>query len=62
MYKILIDIVEETYKNVCQEGTHKYKKLENKDFSKIAEDIIGYDDFWNMIDGFILDELKKYEK
>ena len=59
---ILSEIVKETYMNICEEGTHKYKKLREKDFQNIADNIIENDEFWNMLDNFILDELNEYEK
>lgn len=58
---ILKEIIKETYMNVCEEGTHKYKKLKESDFQDIAENIIEDDEFWNSIDYFILNELNKYE-
>lgn len=61
MLESLKNIIAETYMNVCEEGTHKYKKLKDEDFAEIANTILDYDDFWSMIDSFILDELMKYE-
>lgn len=63
MKNSLIEIIKETYMNVCEEGTHNYKKLKEKDFEIIAEDILDSDEFWNMLDMLILDELNiNYEK
>lgn len=62
MLESLKNIIAETYMNVCEEGTHKYKKLEDKDFLEIADRILDYDDFWSMLDNFICDELQKYEE
>ena len=47
--------------NVCEEKSHKYKKLKDDDFENIAENIVENDEFWNCIDNFILDELQNYE-
>lgn len=58
---ILKKIIKETYMNVCEEKSHKYKKLKDDDFENIAENIIENDEFWNCIDSFILDELQNYE-
>lgn len=57
----LIDIIEETYNNVCEEGTHKYKKLKEKDFKKIASRVIEDDEFWNTLDYITLEILSEYE-
>ncbi len=58
---ILKEIIKETYMNVCEEKSHKYKKLKDDDFENIAENIVENDEFWNCIDNFILDELQNYE-
>lgn len=60
--RCLKKIVQETYENVKEEGTHKYKDLGENDFLEIAQNIIDYDEFWDMLDGFIFDELRKYEE
>lgn len=56
---ILAEIIKETYLNLIQEDSHKYKHLEEEDFDEIAENIIEKDEFWDTIDSFILDELIK---
>lgn len=61
MINALKEIIKETYMNVCEEGSHKYKKLSDKDYKTIAENVLETDEFWSILDGLILDELIKYE-
>lgn len=62
MQNILKSIIKETYNNVKAEGSHKYLEVTDNDLSIIAENIISNDEFWNMLDSFILEELQNYEE
>lgn len=62
MEEILKSIIKETYNNVKAEGSHKYLEITDNDLNIIAENIVYSDEFWNMLDSFILEELQNYEE
>lgn len=62
MQNILKSIIKETYNNVKEEGSHKYLEVTDNDLNIIAENIISNDEFWDMLDSFILEELQNYEE
>lgn len=61
MEEALKSIIKETYMNACEEGFYTYKKIGDKEINSITENIIENDDFWNMLDNLIMDELSNYE-
>ena len=62
MQEILKSIIKETYNNVKEEGSHNYLEITDNDLDIMAENIFCNDEFWNMIDSFILEELQDYEE
>lgn len=62
MQEILKSIIKETYNNVKEEGSHNYLEITDNDLDIMAENIVCNDEFWNMIDSFILEELQDYEE
>lgn len=62
MLESLQEIIKEAYMNFCEEGTHKYKKINDKDILDMANRILENEDFWGMIESFVCEELMKYEK
>ena len=61
METVLEMLLEDTYDNLCEEGSHKFKKLTEKDFNKMANNIIENGEFWDIIDEFMLEQINKYE-
>lgn len=58
----LKSIIKETHMNLKEGSMYKYKDMTDEDYSKVAENIFENDEFWNMLDKFILEELQNYEE
>lgn len=61
METILEMLLKDTYDNLCEEGSHKFKNITEEDFSEMANNIVENDEFWNIIDEFMLEQINKYE-
>lgn len=59
--KFLAQVIKEDYESLVENCAFKNKNLKQKDFEDIADKILDYDNFWEMLYEFIDGELVLYE-